>query len=126
MEKRTFGTLKVVFLIHAIVAALFGIVLLIVPGRVQLLVGWSPIDPVVSRVLGAALLALAWSSSRGWQATARAQVAFLVEMETVFTVLGCIGLLRHLLFLPTPGFAWVMFIILAAFAIAWIVFLVRR
>ena len=132
--------LKFTFLIHAVVGALLGVLLLVIPGgflnrigwqaMLQAL-GWANTDPFVSRVLGAALLALAWSSFRGWRATERAQVVVLVEMEAVFNVLGCVGLLRHLLpgflaerWLPAPG--WTAFAILAVFAIAWIVSLVKK
>ena len=118
--------LKYTFLIHAVVAVLFGVPLLIVPGRFLGWFGWAPIDPIISRLLGAALLALAWSSFRGWRATERAQVAILVEMEAVFTVLGCVGLLRHLLFAGYPAMVWMVFAILGIFAIAWIVSLLRK
>ncbi len=120
--------LKTLFGIHAVVALLIGAPLLVAPGRVLLWLGWAPIDPIVSRLLGAALLALAWSSFRGWQALRlrSAQVAFLVEMEAVFTVLGCVGLLRHLLFGRWPLAPWLAFAVLTAFAVAWIAFLVRR
>ena len=46
-------------------------------------------------------------------------------LEIVFTVLGVVGLLRHLLFLPTPAFAWVNLVVLAAFAVVWIAFYLR-
>jgi len=118
--------LRLTFLIRAVVGVLFGALLLIIPGRFLEWVGWAPIDPIAGRVLGAALLALAWSSFRGWQATERAQVATLVELEAVFTVLGCVGLLRHLLFAPFPAMVWIVFVILAIFAIAWITFLLKK
>jgi len=110
--------LKTLFGVHAVVALLVGAPLLVVPGRVLLWLGWAPIDPIVSRLLGAALLALAWSSFRGWQT--------LSQMEAVFTVLACVGLLRHLLFGRWPLVPWLVFAVLAAFAAAWIAFLVRR
>jgi hypothetical protein len=72
-----------------------------------------------------ALLALAWSSLRGWRASEWAQVAILVELEAVFTVLGCIGLLRHLLFSGYPLIVWLDFAVFLAFAIAWLIFLLR-
>ena len=132
-----FKALKITFLIHAVVAALVGAPLLIIPGRFLQLVGWQAMlqaigcestDPMISRVLGAALLALAWSSFRGWRATERAQVTILVEMEVFFTVLGCVGLGRHLVerFIAwgrLPGIGVLAFAVLAVFAIAWIVFL---
>lgn len=118
--------LKITFLVHGIVALLFGLLLLLIPGRLLLWLGWAPIDPIISRLLGAALLGMAWSSFRGWRATERAQVAIVLEVEAVFTVLGCAGLLRHLLFSRWPLMVWAVFALLAAFAVAWILFLLRR
>jgi len=118
--------LKFTFLIHAVVALILGALLLIIPGRFLGWIGWAPVEPIINRVLGAALLALAWSSFRGWLATERAQVAILIEMEVAFTVLGCIGVLRHLLFAPYPLMVWIVFAILALFAIAWIASLLKK
>jgi hypothetical protein len=113
-------TLKTLFLVHAVVGVIFGLPMLIAPGRFLTALGWAPIDPIVSRLLGAALLAVSWSSFRGWQADERAQVGLLVEMEAAFCVLGCVGLLRHLLFSAFPFLPWLVFGILAVFAVAWI------
>ena len=118
--------LKYTFLVHGVVGAICGALLLIIPGRLLQGIGWSPIDPIISRILGAALLALAWSSFRGWQATDRARVAIVVETEAVFTVLGCLGLLRHLAFAHYPATVWGMFIVLALFAVAWITSLAKK
>jgi hypothetical protein len=118
--------LKNTFLIHAIVCIVSGLLLLIIPGRTLLFFRWAPIDPILTRVLGAALLALGWSSFRGWQATERAQVQIVLEMEAVFTALACVGLLRHLLFAHYPLVVWLLFAVYLIFAVAWIAALVRR
>ena len=118
--------LKYTFLIHAVVALLVGAPLLVAPGRFLGWVGWAPVEPIINRILGAALLALAWSSLRGWRATDPAQVRILLEMEAAFTVLGCVGVLRHLIKSWYPAIVWVVLVILAVFAVAWIIFLVRR
>jgi len=118
--------LKTAFLVHAVVALVAGAPLLIVPGGMLTRLGWAPIDPLVSRVLGAALLALAWSSFRGRRATEQAQVSILVEMEAVFTVLACVGLLRHLLVGGWPVVPWLALAVFAAFALAWIYWLVGK
>ena len=118
--------LKNTFLIHAIVAAVFGALLLALPGQFLGWFGWQPVDPILSRVLGAALLALAWSSYRGFRAKERAQVSTLIEAEAVFTVLGALGVLRHLLFAGYPWYVWLLFAVLALFAIAWLYFQFRK
>jgi hypothetical protein len=118
--------LRITFLVHAVVALVLGLPLLILPGQFLDLFIWRPIDPLISRLFGAALLALAWGSFRGWQATERAQVKTLLEIEAVFTVLGSIGLLRHLLIASYPAIVWAVFILLVVFAIAWIYFLIKK
>jgi hypothetical protein len=127
------SVLKATFLVHAVVAALSGMLLLFIPGNFLRWIGWTAfaaradwigIDLVISRLLGAALIALAWSSFRGWRATETAQIANLVEMEVVFTVLSCAGLLRHLAFRHLPMMVWILFAVFALFAVAWIVSLV--
>ncbi len=118
--------LKNLFLVHALVGLLFGAPLLIKPGGFLQLFNWAPIDSLVSRILGAALLGLAWSSYRGWRATEKAQVAILIEMEAVYCVLGCVGIVRHLLVRTYPIIVWVVLAVLAIFAVAWIAFWVRE
>jgi hypothetical protein len=118
--------LKFTFLIHAFVSLVLGLPLLLAPGRFLILLGWIHIDTMTSRVLGAALLALAWSSWRGWQAQEKAQVSILLELEVTFTVLAALGLLRELVFFPFPPIYWLVFIILALFAVAWSFFSVQE
>jgi hypothetical protein len=118
--------LKFTFLLHGIVAFLVGAPLLAAPGRFLNLFGWAPVDPLLDRVLGAALLGLAWSSYRGWRAVDNAQVPILVEMEAIFCVLASLGFLRHLLIAWYPPIVWVVFAILVVFAIAWIVFWIKK
>ena len=55
---------------------------------------------------GAALLALSWSSLRGYLADDWEQVEIVVELEAAFTVLASIGLLRHLLVGSWPWYTW--------------------
>ena len=118
--------MRVTFLIHAMASAVSGLLLLVIPGRTLMSLGWAPVDPLLSRVLGAALLALAWSSFRGRQAAERSQVRIVLESEVVFSALACVGLLRHLLFANWPLMVWLLFAVFGVFAIAWTAFLLRK
>ena len=124
--------LKITFLIHAVVAFAVGAPLLIIPGRVLWWFGWDiwgSIDTLTSRVVGGALVALAWSSFRGWRATERAQGAVLIEMEAAFFTLTSIGWLYKLVVTPPWPYhvrVWIVFAILVLFSVAWIFLLVRE
>jgi len=118
--------LKYTFLVHIPVAAVFGALLFLLPGRFLSWLGWAPIDPIASRLLGAAFLAMAWGSFRGWRAVEWSRVAILVEVQVIVDVLACVALLRHLLVGHWPVVPWVFFVMFLIFAIAWIVALLRR
>jgi len=119
-------SLRYTFLVHAVVAVLFGLPLLIIPGRWLQLLGWAPIDPIMARLVGAALLALGWGSFRGWRAAVRSDVEILLQVEAVFTVLSALAILRHLVGGSWPWYVWTMFLIFVIFAAAWIYHLLRR
>lgn len=119
-------SLRYTFLVHALVAVVAGLPFLVAPGRWLNLFGWLPIDPIMTRLFGAALLALGWGSFQGWRAAARSDVEILIQVEAVFTVLGSLALLRHLIGGSWPWYVWTLFIVLVLFAIAWIYHLLRR
>jgi hypothetical protein len=117
--------LRILFQVHAVVAVVAGLPLLLAPGRTLGLFGWAPVDPLISRILGAALVALAWSSWRGWRGATQTRVGLLIEVEAAFTTLTCAGLLRQLLGAHWPWYVWTLLGVFAAFAVAWVVALVE-
>lgn len=137
MDENLPGGLRTTFLLHMVIAVVLGLMLFLVPGRSLTLLGWiSPtvrlpesdltvpgttlVDPILSRLLGAALLALAFSSFRGWRATRWDEVSLLVQMEVVFCILGIIAFLTRPILLNRgiPVVGWILTLILAAFAVA--------
>jgi hypothetical protein len=118
--------LKITFLIHAIVALVFGLVLYVQPGLWAKMVNWTPYDANMTRVYGAALLALAVSSWFGNRAARWEEVRILVLMEIALTVLSTAGGLWGLLFRGAPVFGWGSVLIWVVFAVAWIYFYVNR
>jgi hypothetical protein len=83
--------------------------------------GSTFVDPVITRLLGAALLALAYSSFQAWRAQSWEQVALLVKSETVFCALGVAAFLVVIINGDRElGWAvWLMLALLAGCAIAW-------
>ncbi len=116
--------LKIILLVEAVLALICGLPLLAGPGRLLTWLGWAPIDPILSRILGAALMAFAWLLFRAWQGSPADSRAVL-EVQAAFTVLGCLGLLRHLLFARYPALVWALFAVLVVLAAVAVLFLAR-
>lgn len=129
--------LKISFLILAIVALIFGAVLVAIPGRTLTLLGWVEdqvrlpqstvtipgqtfVDGVVTRVLGAMLLALAFMGYLGWRAR-REQIKLLVQIGFAFAVASFGGLLFGLSQMDrtVPIIGWIMLAIPVLFAVFW-------
>jgi len=112
--------LRYTFLLHAVVALIFGLLMLFIPGRLLGFFDWAPIDPLISRLLGAALIGWGWSSIRGYMAKSWSQISIIVEAEAIFCVLGAIGLFRHLILGGYLWIVWLIFGLFLLFAILWI------
>ncbi len=119
------GGLKTTFLVHMVVALVFGLLMFLVPALWGSLVGYNVADPTITRLAGAAMLALALSSWLGSRADRWETVHIVVQMEIVFTVLAALAVLYGLFFEGAPAFGWVAFILFAAFAAAWVFFFLK-
>ena len=111
--------LKPTLLVHMILALVLGALLLIIPGGFLGAIGWAPVDPIISRILGAALLAMAWGNFRVWRGGSPAETRLWVEFGLVFDTLAAIGVLRHLVTGWWPAMVWILFAVLAVAAVAW-------
>lgn len=121
------ASLRYTFVAFTLLTFLVGALLLIAPGRFLALIGWAPVDPILTRILGAALLALAWASEQGAQANDRTQVRELIQVEAVFCVLATVGVLRHLLGGASyPPVLWIVAAISGLYAILWVRFALWR
>jgi hypothetical protein len=119
--------LKLALLIYGIVTLIFGAALLFAPGRFLGLFGWAPVDPLLSRLLGAALLGMTWSALRAWRAAERERTMLLVESYAAFNLLGAVGIGRHLLGGAWyPFMVWFIFGLLGFFAVVWMVVAIKK
>lgn len=110
--------LKTTFLIHFVIALLFGLGFLLIPGVVGSIYGLNVQEPEIYRLLGGAMLGFAVSSWLSYQATGWESVRIVVVMELVWTVLGTLVMLYALLLAGFSMLGWLNAVILAAFAIA--------
>ena len=125
MEKQFTSGLRVTFLIHFIVALIFGLIYLLIPKVWGNLINWPVKEPEAYRLIGAAILGFGTSSWFAYKETAWERVKIVVQMEIVWTILATLVLLWGLIFAGLPGFGWVNAIIMACFAVAFTVFYFR-
>ena len=111
---------KIVYYMYGLLGLFFGMGLLLAPGRFLGVVGWAPVDPLLSRLLGAALLGMAWMAWRMVRSTDHHLVSLGVEMFLIFNLLGSIGLLRHLLVANWPFMVWALCVVLLVFSLIWV------
>jgi hypothetical protein len=126
MEKQIPYGLKITFLVHVIVAGIFGLVFLLIPEMFGGMMGAPIKEPSTFRLLGAALIAFAASSWFAYRETVWERVKIVVQMEIVWTILGVLATLWGLMFEGLPTADWMNVLILGAFAVAFIFFYSRR
>ena len=125
MEKQIPYGLKITFLVHVIVAGIFGLVFLLIPEMFGGMMGAPIKEPSTFRLLGAALVAFAASSWFAYRETMWERVKIVVQMEIVWTILGVLATLYGLIFEGLPAGDWMNVVILGAFAVAFIFFYSR-
>jgi hypothetical protein len=126
MEKEILPGLKYTFLAHVILGAITGLMLLLVPEIWASWAGQTLVDPVVSRLLGAAVLGYTASSWWAYREKVWDRVRIVVEAEMVWTILGTLVFVWGLLFMQLPALYWVNTLILAGFAIAFTYYYLRE
>jgi uncharacterized protein YjeT (DUF2065 family) len=124
-EKEISHGLKITFLVHFVVAVVFGLVFLLIPEMLLRMMGALIREPSTFRLLGAALIAFAASSWFAYRETVWQRVKIVVQMEIVWTVLGVLATLWGLMFEGVPAAEWTNVLILGAFAVAFTYFYSR-
>lgn len=125
MEKQVSSGLKTTFLVHFIVALVFGLIYLLIPDVWGNLIAWPVKEPAIYRLLGAALLGFGVSSWFSYKEATWEKVKIVVQMEIAWTILGTLVMLWGLIFAGLPVFGWANAVILAAFAVAFVYFYSR-
>ena len=116
MDKSISSGLKSTFLIHCIVALVFGPVFLLFPQVWGSLAGVQITAHELYRMLGAVILALGLSSWLAYQAKQWESVRILVLTEIVWTGLAAAITLYYLFRWFFPPLYWLVAILMAGFA----------
>ena len=76
---------RVIFVLFALFTLIFGAPLLLAPGRFLEMFGWAPVEPLLFRLLGAALLAMSWSAFINFRAPEPDQRSLCMQGFFIFT-----------------------------------------
>jgi len=110
--------LRTWFVIHFAVDIVFGVPLLLVPDWILPLLGWSAVDPITSRLVGAALLGIGGASlleRNAGREVFRAMLGLKIIWATAALVAIALGILAG-----GPPVAWVFLAIFVVFLVVWI------
>ena len=120
MEKQIPRGLRITFLVHVIVAGIFGLVFLLIPDVYANLTGLLVQDwgMSIGRMLGATQLGFSVSSWLAYKETLWEKVKIVVQMEVVWSILGTLASAYGVIFGGFPFVYWTNVVIMAAFAVA--------
>jgi hypothetical protein len=107
---------KNVFLLHFIVALVFGAFWFLMPEYWNTLTGW-PDEVASGRIVGMATLMVAVGSFLAYRKTTWEEVEIYVIMELVFNILGAIAMLWNMLTMTLPIIGWILIGLLALFSV---------
>ena len=106
------------FVLHFIADMFFAIPLLLIPDQFLSLLSWETIDPLASRLVGAALMGIGFGAFVSRNAGLSAYLAML-NMKIIWSLTAVLGILASLIS-GGPIFGWLVVIIFAAFAVIWL------
>jgi Ca2+/Na+ antiporter len=107
---------KYVFLLHFIIALVFGAFWFLLPEYWSTITGW-PTEYASGRIVGMATLMMGIGSFFAYRKTAWDQVEIYVIMELVFNILGAIGMVWNMLVMTLPIVGWALAGLLGLFAV---------
>jgi hypothetical protein len=116
-------SLRVWFVIHFAIDIIFAIPMLLVPEFLMPLMGWSVVDPITSRLVGAALLGIGVESLLGRNAN-RDVFKAMLNLKIIWASGAVLGIGLGIL-AGGPPLAWIFLVIFAAFLGLWIYYRVK-
>lgn len=117
-EKQVPSNLRVWFVIHFAVDMLFAIPLLFFPEVLLPLLGWKVVDPITSRLVGAALLGIGGESLLGRNASKEVFLAML-NLKIIWAISAVVGIGLGIA-AGGPLLAWGFLAVFAVFLGVWI------
>ncbi len=113
------ASLRAWFVVHFAVDMLFGIPLLVAPTLALPLFGWQVVDPLTSRLVGAALMGIGLESLLGRNASLETYRAML-NLKIIWASSAVLGIGLSLLIEGAPVSGWAFLGIFAVFGAVWV------
>lgn len=111
------------FVIHFAVDLAFAVPLIVVPASTMRLLGWTTVEPVATRLVGAALAAIGLQSLLGRNHSVEAFRAML-GLKSIWSGAAIVGLALSLAE-GAPPLTWALLGTFVAFAIVWNYYRIR-
>jgi hypothetical protein len=112
------NSLRFWFVVHFAVDMLFAIPLFLAPEVIMPRLGWSVVDPITSRLVGAALLGIGVESLLGRNAS-RDVFKAMLNLKILWASGAVLGIGLGII-AGGPSIAWLLLVIFAAFLGLWI------
>jgi hypothetical protein len=106
------------FVIHFVVDILFAIPLLLIPETILPFFGWAVVDPITSRLVGAALLGIGTESLLGRNASLEVYRAML-NLKLLWGTGALLGITLGII-QGAPITAWLLLAIFSLFTLVWL------
>ena len=116
--KEVSNSLRTWFVIHFVADMLYGIPLLIFPELVMPMLGWSTIDPISSRVVGAALMGIGIESYLGRNASIEVFRAML-NLKVIWSSSAILGIGLGI-WMGGAKAGWLFMVIFVIFWFVWV------
>jgi len=107
------------FVVHFAVDIIFAIPLLIAPVAFLTLLGWETVDPLATRLVGAALLAIGVESLLGRNAGVESFKGML-NLKLIWSGAASIGILVTMVTVGGPAAGWLLLLTFVAFHLLWL------
>ncbi|MBW1642649.1 MAG: hypothetical protein JRI53_08725 [Deltaproteobacteria bacterium] len=112
------------FVVHFMLDVSFAIPLLLFPRETLQFFGWTQIDPLATRLVGAALMGIGVESLLGRNATVEAFRAML-NLKVIWSLSAVFGITLSMVQGGTPVLGWAVLAIFGSFSILWISYRLR-
>jgi threonine/homoserine/homoserine lactone efflux protein len=112
------------FVVHFVLDVIFAIPLLLFPKETLQFFGWTQIDPLATRLVGAALMGIGVESLLGRNATTEAFRAML-NLKVIWSLSAVFGITLSMVQGGPPVFGWAVLAIFGSFSILWISYRLR-